>query len=268
MMFFGPNSRSSKKHKLRNMKHKKETPPILGEKVLKIFLPKGDSESVAGDYEELYAEVAQTQGKSKALVWYWIQIVKSIWAGITVYVWWSLTMFKNYLTIALRYLKRHKIYSFINISSLAIGMACCILILLWIDDEIRYDRFHEQTENLYRVVNDLNFGPHSQITEGTGYPLGPAMKEEIPEVREVVRLLPTIRLLVAYEEKKNIMKKISTLLILLFLRFSPFLLFKEIPIQPYLLPPRSLSRKTWLQNTSAAKIPWEKRSRRRIRMIM
>jgi len=184
------------------MKHKKETPPLLGEKVLKIFLPKGESESVAGDYEELYAEIAQTRGKSRAFGWYWIQIVKSIWAGITVYVWWSLTMLKSYLTIALRYLKRHKIYSFINISGLAVGMACCVLILLWIDDEIRYDRFHEQTKNLYRIVNDLNFGPISQLTEGTAYPLGPALKKEIPEVREIVRILPTRRLLVAHGGKK------------------------------------------------------------------
>jgi putative ABC transport system permease protein len=184
------------------MKSKKDTPPLLGEKILKIFLPKGESESVAGDYEELYAEIAQAQGKSRANAWYWVQIVKSIWAGVTVYVWWSLTMLKSHLTIALRYLKRHKIYSFINISGLAIGMACCVLILLWINDEIRYDRFHEQTENLYRVVNDLNYGPYSQITEGTAYPLGPAMKEEIPEVREAARLLPTRRMLVAYGEKK------------------------------------------------------------------
>ncbi len=184
------------------MKHKKETPPLLGEKILKIFLPKGESESVVGDYEELYTEIAQTRGKSRAYAWYWIQIMKSIWAGITVHVWWSLTMLKSYLTIALRYLKRHKIYSFINISGLAIGMACCVLILLWINDEIRYDRFHEQTENLYRVVNDLNYGPYSQLTKGTAYPLGSAMKEEIPEVRETVRLLPTRKILVAYGEKK------------------------------------------------------------------
>ena len=184
------------------MKHKKETPPVLGEKVLKFFLPRGESESIAGDYQELYPEIVQTRGKSWALLWYWIQILKSLWAGFTVYVWWSLTMLKSYLIIALRYLKRHKIYSFINISGLAVGMACCLLILLWIGDEIRYDRFHEQTENLYRIVNDLDHGPYSQITKGTAYPLGPAMKEEIPEVREAVRLLPTRRLLVVHGEKK------------------------------------------------------------------
>ena len=169
------------------MKYDKDSPPLLGEKILKIFLPKGESESIAGDYEELFAEIEATSGKSRALAWYWRQIAKSVATGISVYIWWSLTMLKNYLIIALRSCKRHKIYTFINISGLAIGIACCVLILMWIDDEIQYDRFHEQTENLYRVVNDLNYGPFSQITSGAAYPLGPAMKEEIPEVKEIVR---------------------------------------------------------------------------------
>ena len=184
------------------MKDKKETPPPLGEKILKIFLPKGESESVTGDYEELYAEIAQIRGKSRAIFWYWIQIMKSIWAGVTIHVWWSLIMLKSYVIIALRYLKRHKIYSVINISGLAIGIACCALILLWINDEIQYDRFHQQTDNLYRVLNDLNYGPYSQLTDGTAFPLGPAMKEEIPEVREIVRILPTRKILIAHGEKK------------------------------------------------------------------
>ncbi|UCE41050.1 MAG: ABC transporter permease [Candidatus Aminicenantes bacterium] len=184
------------------MEQNKDAPPKLGEKLLKFFLPKGESESVAGDYEELYTEISQTRGKSRAYVWYWGQIIKSIWTGITVYVWWSFTMLKSYLKVALRNLKRHKIYALINISGLAIGMACCVLILLWINDEIRYDRFHKQNKNLYRVLNDLNYGPYAQLTDGTAYPLGPAIKEEIPEVEEIVRLLPTRKILVAYGEKR------------------------------------------------------------------
>jgi ABC-type antimicrobial peptide transport system permease subunit len=184
------------------MKHKKETPPSIGEIILKIFLPKGESESVSGDYQELYTEIARTQGKTKANAWYWAQIVKSIWAGISVHVWWSFIMLRSYLIVGLRHLKRHKIYSFINISGLAIGMACCVLILLWINDEAQYDRFHERSENLYRVVNDLNYGPYAQLTEGTAYPLGPAMKQEIPEVEEIVRILPTRKILIAHGDKR------------------------------------------------------------------
>lgn len=60
-------------------------------------------------------------------------------------------MFKNYLKIALRNIKRHKGYSFINIVGLAIGMACCIMILFWVQDELSYNKFHEKADSLYLV---------------------------------------------------------------------------------------------------------------------
>jgi putative ABC transport system permease protein len=59
-------------------------------------------------------------------------------------------MFKNYLKIALRNIVRQKVYSSINIAGLAIGMACFILISLWVRDELSYDRFHENGDRIYR----------------------------------------------------------------------------------------------------------------------
>lgn len=61
-------------------------------------------------------------------------------------------MFKNYLTIAFRNIKKHKMYSFINISGLAIGISACCLILLWVQDEISYDNYHENLDQIYKVV--------------------------------------------------------------------------------------------------------------------
>ena len=58
-------------------------------------------------------------------------------------------MFKNYFKIAIRNIQRHKGYAFINIAGLALGIACCCLILLWVQDELSYDRFHENAKNLY-----------------------------------------------------------------------------------------------------------------------
>jgi putative ABC transport system permease protein len=55
----------------------------------------------------------------------------------------------NYFKIAIRNILRHKVYSFINIMGLAVGMACCILILLWVQDEMSYDRFHENADDIY-----------------------------------------------------------------------------------------------------------------------
>jgi putative ABC transport system permease protein len=66
-------------------------------------------------------------------------------------------MFHNYLKIAFRNLKRHKAYSFINIAGLAVGLACCIMILLWVQDELSYDRFHQNASKLYRLTEELHY---------------------------------------------------------------------------------------------------------------
>ncbi|MGB2763215.1 MAG: ABC transporter permease [Candidatus Aminicenantaceae bacterium] len=97
-------------------------------------------------------------------------------------------MLKNYLKIALRNIKRHKGYSFINIVGLAIGMACCILILLWVQDELSYDRFHENADDIYRVIQDINFTDHSTTWTITQGPLGPSLKENFPEVINATRI--------------------------------------------------------------------------------
>jgi ABC-type antimicrobial peptide transport system permease subunit len=95
-------------------------------------------------------------------------------------------MFKNYLKIALRNIKRHKGLSFINITGLAIGMACCLLITIWVQDELSYDKFHENAENIYRInMNDQRYGVVWPIVS---IPVGPALKEEFPEVVDSARV--------------------------------------------------------------------------------
>jgi len=184
------------------MNKTRNAPLPLGEKILKFFLPQAECESILGDFTEIYSQMALTKGKFRADIWFWAQVFKSSWRGVSVYIWWSFNMFKSYLTVAFRNLKRYKIYSFINISGLSIGIACCILILLWVNDETHYDRFHVQGPDLYRVVNHLSYGPVAQRTQGTAYPLGPAMREEISEVKDFTRLLAAGRLMVAHGTKR------------------------------------------------------------------
>lgn len=97
-------------------------------------------------------------------------------------------MFKNYLKIALRNLKRDKIYSFINIFGLAIGIACCLLILLFINSEIDYDSFHEKADRIYRVNNELKYGSTELSMAVCSDCLGPKMKQVYPEIEEYVRI--------------------------------------------------------------------------------
>ena len=87
-------------------------------------------------------------------------------------------MFSNYLKTALRNLLRHKAFSCINIVGLAVGMACTILILLWVQDELSYDRFHSNADNIYLVLR----GDNERKAAVTSALLGPALKGELSEV--------------------------------------------------------------------------------------
>jgi len=96
-------------------------------------------------------------------------------------------MFLNYLKITLRNLIRHKAFSLINISGLAIGMTCCFLILIWVLDEVSYDRFHENANDIYRVIARIKNDNGITSTCWTPLPLGPSLKQEYPEVAEYAR---------------------------------------------------------------------------------
>ncbi len=100
-------------------------------------------------------------------------------------------MFHNYLSVALRNLRRHPAYSLINIAGLAIGMATCILILLYIQDEFSYDRYHPHADRVYRIVDDIESGGQTVQTAGSPTGWGPALKRDFPEIELVVRLRGT-----------------------------------------------------------------------------
>jgi putative ABC transport system permease protein len=99
-------------------------------------------------------------------------------------------MLHNYLKIALRNLNRQKIYSLINISGLAIGMASFILIMLYVGDEISYDRFHENANNIYRVAFEAQIMEDFLDVAVSAGPLAPAMEANFPEVLDATRMEP------------------------------------------------------------------------------
>jgi putative ABC transport system permease protein len=101
-------------------------------------------------------------------------------------------MFKNYLKTTFRYLLQHKAYSFINIAGLSIGLACAMLILLYVQDEISYDRFHEQASLIYRIDKQTTKDDGS-VSDGsyTGYFPGPRFSANIPEIKKFARFQPS-----------------------------------------------------------------------------
>ena len=112
-------------------------------------------------------------------------------------------MLLNYIKTAVRNFRKYKGYSFINIVGLAVGIACCILILLWVFDELSFDRFHAKVDRLYRVVEEQTFtgGSVTKIAV-TPAPLAPAMIEEFPEIIASFRYTTAPRFLVRYEDHR------------------------------------------------------------------
>jgi len=112
-------------------------------------------------------------------------------------------MLKNYIKIAFRNIIRHKGYTLINIFGLATGIICCLLILVYVEDELSYDRYHEKADQIYRIVNaGVIRGNQIEIPLVSG-PWGPAMVEELPEVLKAVRIKPPdSRWVIAYGEKR------------------------------------------------------------------
>lgn len=97
-------------------------------------------------------------------------------------------MIRNYLKIAVRNLWKNKGFSAINILGLAIGLACFLLIALYVVDELSYDRFHKKAKQIYRVDSEIKFGGNELNLAVTSDPMGPTLKKDYPQVEEYVRI--------------------------------------------------------------------------------
>ena len=97
-------------------------------------------------------------------------------------------MIRNYLKIAWRNLGKNRVFSFINIFGLALGLASFLLISLYVTDELSYDRFHENADRIYRVDSDIRMGGTDLSLSVTSDPMGETLKREYPQVEEYVRL--------------------------------------------------------------------------------
>ena len=97
-------------------------------------------------------------------------------------------MIKNYFKIAFRNLWRHKVFSFINIMGLTVGMTACFLIFLYVKFELSYDSFHTKADRIYRVVSDIKTPTEVLHASGPAWAVAPNAKDEFPEVESFVRV--------------------------------------------------------------------------------
>jgi putative ABC transport system permease protein len=111
-------------------------------------------------------------------------------------------MLKNYLIIAWRNLRKHKGYSFLNLAGLAIGMTCCLLILLYVQDELSYDRFHPNGDRVYRACLDAAVSGQVIKLAVTAAPMAATLVREFPEVQNATRFWRAGRVLVSYANNR------------------------------------------------------------------
>jgi putative ABC transport system permease protein len=166
---------------------KKFRSPRLARQLLNWMSLYHEKHSMINDFEETFLEIMQSEGKSKAIHWYWGNALKSFGGYLKLMASWRFTMFKIHLKIAYRNFIRHKLYSFINVFGLAIGLSICMIISLWVLREMSYDRFHENVDRIYRIERELfrdNLYSRWPITGGR---YKQALVDDFPEIENAAR---------------------------------------------------------------------------------
>lgn len=182
------------------MKQTFHKPPMLASLLFRNILPESDTIFLRGDFDEIFNDLVAEKGRLWAKGWYWSQLIVSVPEILITIVYWRIAMIHNYLKIALRNLLRYKFYSMINVIGLAVGIACCLLILLYIQHELSYDRYHEKADRIYRLAVSLNFGGTEGEIATVGAPAAAALVNDYPEVLDATRFQSTGNWYIRYGE--------------------------------------------------------------------
>jgi len=177
---------------------KNQQPPRLAQWVLKIFHTDRKEFTHLGDFIQVYNEIYKKNGKFRAWVWYWIQTFKTLPWILSIKIYWSFVMFQNYITTALRNIFKNKGFSLINVTGLAIGMAACLLIFLFVQDELSYDAYHEKADQIYRIAVDYKLRSQEFEVATVGPVVAETMISLYPEVEDAVRFRDPGDLIIQY----------------------------------------------------------------------
>lgn len=181
----------------------KYRPPNWPDKLLGWFCHEEHVEILRGDLYELYQERRQNGTKFWADLRFCLEVLdlfrpfalkKKKHQETN-----DIAMLKNYIKITRRTFTRQKVYSLLNVSGLSIGLACFILIFLYVRDELSYDRFHPGAERIYRVIEHFESDGVGEHSASLPFPAGPTLVNDFPrQVEHVVRLFnfqsPTLAL--------------------------------------------------------------------------
>jgi len=182
-----------------NSKRQKDpNPPQFPERIIGSLAWDEDRYSILEDLREEYGYIHKTRGARRADLWYWGHMIRSFFPLLKFALYWRFVMLGNYLKVAFRNFRKHKSYSFINISGLAIGMACCMLIMLWVQDELNYERFNEHIDDMFCVVEYPPENPKS-CSASIPAPVIPHLVDKYADVKHASRFMASYRRLFSYE---------------------------------------------------------------------
>lgn len=178
------------------MNQRKEGPPEWPLKFLRFFLKKEYVEEIEGDMEEVFFDNLKESSPRKAKLEYTVEMMKLLRPALiknfkTTSTFNQSVMYKNYLKIAWRNLIKKKAYSAINIFGLGLGIACCLLIFMFVKDELSYDNYHEKGDRIFRVIHGdkADNSEGKQSTESFwvwgNAPIGQALINYFPEIDKV-----------------------------------------------------------------------------------
>lgn len=174
------------------MKKTDPAPPGTARKLLLLFLREELQEEVLGDLDENFLQTVKATSSLRAKVNYWYQVFQYVRPFAIRRAKYdtpnSYDMLQNYLTIAWRNLSNQKMYSAVKIGGLAMGIAACLLIALFIRDELSYDQHYANRDRIFRVIRGGEFDQGFERTVWFEAPFAKKLKEEFPEIENAGRL--------------------------------------------------------------------------------
>jgi putative ABC transport system permease protein len=187
-------------------------PPEWPLKLLRFFVKERFIEEIEGDMEEIFLINVEQLSLAKAkriYTWEMVKLLRPIllknWKTTPTFN--QYAMYKNYYKIAWRNLVKKKAYSFINIFGLALGIACGLLIFMYVQDELSYDNYHEKKERIFRLIHGWAEGDLKEGVQASPYwvwgnaPVGSALKNDFPEIEKVVQFSGRADILLTHEDK-------------------------------------------------------------------
>lgn len=179
------------------MTRKTAKAPILAKWLFDRIVRAEDRSTIVGDIEEFFFEIVEKKGVLRARLWFWMQILISLPMFVKNSIYWRVIMFGNTIKITFRNIQKHKGYYFINVTGLSIGIVCFILIALFIQDELSYDRYHEKAGRIFKAGVRALWADNEFYGAVSPAPFSEALITEFPEVEASTRLrrfgFPVIR---------------------------------------------------------------------------